>query len=165
MAHALRRTASRPDAGTPCARVHANALCGQCAARRLPPIVYRGLMLHAPFVGLPDPSSSLLSRAIRLLPCPHPAGVKKRRNGAPTNPGSRVQIDGATSSKKPLRRQEPVQPRQAAKTLHTAGVVSPTSLVNLASLRRGETDRNTDQTDQTPAVPQETDPPRRRCRT
>jgi len=46
---------------------------------------------------------------------------------------------------------------QQQKTLHTAGVVSPTSLVNLATPRRGETDRNTDQTDPTPVVPQETD--------
>jgi hypothetical protein len=47
---------------------------------------------------------------------------------------------------------------QQQKTLHTAGVVSPTSLANLATPRRGETDRNTDQTDQTPAAEQETDP-------
>jgi hypothetical protein len=35
--------------------------------------------------------------------------------------------------------------------------VSPTSLVNLATPKRGETDRNTEQTDQTPAAKKETD--------
>ena len=50
-----------------------------------------------------------------------------------------------------------MQPRPAAKTLHTTGVVSPTSLANLATPKRGETDRNTDQTDQTPAAKKEPD--------
>jgi len=119
----------------------------------------------SPSDGLPDPSSSLLSRAIRLVLCPHLAGVKKRRNGAPTNLGSRVQIDGATSYRKHHRRQERVQPRQAAKTLHATGVVSPTSLVNLAPPRRVETDRNTEQTDQTPVAKREPTISRSRCRT
>ena len=127
---------------------------------------YVGLaQVTSPSDGLLAPSSSLSSRAMRLVLCPHLAGVKKRLHGAPTCLGSRVHIDGATSYWKHHRRQERVQPRPAAKTLHTAGVVSPTSLVNLATPRRGETDRNTERSDSTPAAKKEPTLSRSRCRT
>ena len=46
-----------PDVGTPCALAStASALCGHCATRRLPPIVCRSLLLHAPFGRLPAPT-------------------------------------------------------------------------------------------------------------
>ena len=38
------------------ARVYASALCGHCATRRLPAIVCRSLVLHAPFGRLPAPT-------------------------------------------------------------------------------------------------------------
>ena len=100
----------------------------------------------SPSDGLPDPSSSLLGRAMRLVLCPHLAGVKKRRHGVPMNPGSRVRIDAATPHRERHRRQAPRAAVASSNETAQTGVVSPTSLVNLAPPRRGETDRNTDQT-------------------
>ena len=90
----------------------------------------------------------------------HFAGVKKRRNGVPANPGVKGSPRGSAS---PLG--TPSTPRTACRggkqyRTGTTGSGVPASLANLAPLRRGETDRNTDPTDPTPVVPQETEPPR-----
>ena len=61
----------------------------------------------APSDGLPDPSS-LAGRAMRLVnSSAHRGSSNKRRNGAPTNPGSRVQVAGTTPHREHPRRQEP----------------------------------------------------------
>ena len=78
----------------------------------------------SPSDGLPDPSSSLLGRAMRLVLCPQPAGVKKRRHGVPMNPGSRARIDAATPHRERHRRQAPRAAVARSNETAQTGVVS-----------------------------------------
>jgi hypothetical protein len=95
--------------------------------RRSPAPTWRCVPLAqvtSPSDGLPDPSASLLGRAMRLVVCPRLAGVKKRRHGVPMNSGSRVRIDAATPRRERHRRQAPRAAVARSNETAQPGVVS-----------------------------------------